>query len=314
MKLLRVFLVCVTVAFSLQVVAQVNLVPNGSFEEYESCPDANTCHGGIELATGWFEPIDCTTDLIHSCACPSGTCCPPNGVEPFGEGMIHMGLYGGGGFDTREYAAVRLIQPLMADSIYHFSVRLHLQHNQIGRVGSFGAFFSTDSVTDYSNFQSVMNLTPQLQRNPNDLMSDFSVWYLWEDTLIAGGEEEFMILGNFLPDSLTPSESPTWMVGSFYLVDDVNLVQIPAPKPDGVNELKVRFGVSPNPASSTVRIEYSGNLSPTHIRVCTVSGKVVKLIDWRTDLGVADLPSGTYFLQVTFDNGIVGTERLIIQR
>ena len=232
---------------------------------------------------------------------------------PDGEGMIGMFVYSGGSFDTREYAGIKLDEALLEDSTYRFSVRLRLSSPETVRIGSYGAYFSSDSSTNYTNVEHVMDLAPQLERNPNDIIDTPNVWYLWEDTLIADGGEEFVIIGNFLPDSLTPHFQPSWQSGGYFFVDDVKLIQIPAPKPDGINELKVSFGVSPNPSNSVVQISYTGNLRPQSLLVYTISGKEVAAFPYQKNLDVSDLPSDAYLLKVLFENGAVGTERLVVQ-
>jgi hypothetical protein len=168
--------------------AQQNLVPNGSFELLDSCPDGNSCGGLIELATPWFEPINCTSDLSHGCA--NGFCGIPNGgVYPYdGIGMATIALFSGQGEDAREYISIELLEPLLQDSLYEFILRLHKSGgNEAASVGSVGAYFSVDSTTDYTLDHALLELTPQLQRNPDSIMNDPNIWHEWKDTLLASG-------------------------------------------------------------------------------------------------------------------------------
>lgn len=311
MKILRVFLVCIGAGLSFQLAAQGNLVPNGSFEEYVSCPMVDPNCADLEESVGWYTPIVGTTDFYHECSCPDGCCIP--GLAADGDGMIAMIVFGGGG-DSREYAACGLTEALQTDSVYEFSIKLHLLNGQLPHIGSYGAYFSADSSTNYDLNHDPIGLTPQLQRDPDSLMSDPNIWYLWKDTLIAEGGELFLIIGNFLSDSLTPNYQPSWQSGTAYYIDDVTLVQIPKPKPDGITELKVRFGISPNPATSIVQIDYYGNLNPKNTDVYTITGKLVRREAWKKHIDVSGLPDGIYLLKVEFDNGAVGVERLVIQR
>lgn len=48
----------------LQGKTQTNLVSNGSFENYSSCP---TGFGSIALAVGWLNPSNSTPDYFNSC-------------------------------------------------------------------------------------------------------------------------------------------------------------------------------------------------------------------------------------------------------
>ncbi|MDP6909606.1 MAG: T9SS type A sorting domain-containing protein [Flavobacteriales bacterium] len=290
---------------------QVNLVPNGSFELFDICPTGNPCSGHIEYATGWYEPITCSTDFIHECANPGGCGIPTaHDVSPAdGQGMIALIPFSGGS-NSREYAAIELIEPLIADTLYSFEAQFRLISPDLVSIGSFGVYFSSDSATDYSNFQSIMDVQNQLQSNPDSLMSDQTNWYLWQDTLVAQGGERFAVIGNFLEDSQTPFYQPSWISSSGYFIDDVRLIQIP--KPNSVRALDVGYSVSPNPSNSSVQLEYSGNLRPKNIHVRSVTGSWVKTVDWQKTLNVSDIDDGVYLLQVVFDNGAVSTERLVI--
>ncbi len=77
--------------------AQDNLVPNGSFEEIDTCPSYfSLCAGHIESAVPWFNPTSGSSDLLHQCAPTEESCGVPHyGVLPFeGVGMARITLYG----------------------------------------------------------------------------------------------------------------------------------------------------------------------------------------------------------------------------
>jgi hypothetical protein len=121
-----------------------------------------------------------------------------------------------------------------------------------------------------------------------------------------------MILGNFLSDANTPFILTGWNPGCFYYLDDVSLVKIA--KPNSVKELDVSFGISPNPVADAVRIDYRGNLKPIGTRLFAVEGRQVFFEPWQKSLDVLELSEGLYLLQIDFDNGAVGTQRLVITR
>jgi len=299
--------------FPLFVQAQVNIIPNGSFEEIDSCPDGNMCGGQVELATPWFEPINCTSDLFHECS--NGICSIPafGDIYPYhGVSMSAIGLFGAAGGERREYISVELTNFLTQDSMYELSVRLHFSGGDGISVGSIGAFFSQDSMVDYSLNHYLYELPAQLQRNPDSIMSDSNIWYEWKDTLVAMGGEKFMMLGNFLSDANTPHYQPSWNTGSFYFIDMVELM--PISKPNSTGELSMDFALSPNPTADVLRIDYNGNLNPTAVRLLTVEGRQVLAAPWSSELNLSGLADGLYLLQVAFGNGAVGTERVVVQR
>lgn len=293
---------------------QVNLVPNGSFEELDSCPNGNSCGGLLEFATGWYEPINCTSDLAHGCAENGGCGIPQATVYPYdGVGMGLVIVYAGEGEEAREYAAIGLQSALIQDSLYEMSIRLRLTGNGQGTaVGSFGAYFASDSSTNYSVDHSLIGFDPQLQRNPDSIMGDPDIWYEWKDTLLAMGGEKFMIIGNFLNDANTPFYQPSWNPGSAYFIDDVRLTKVS--KPNSVKEIDVRFELSPNPVTDLISISYTGNLQPEELHLLTIDGRTVSSGPFRNRIDVSGLVNGVYLLLVEFTNGAVGTQRVVVAR
>lgn len=298
-------------------VSQENLIPNGSFEEFDSCPDGISCSGLLELAVGWYEPTTCTSDLYHQCA--NGGCSVPTveSVYPFdGTGMAHIGLFSGPGEEKREYAAIRLTEALQGDSLYQFSVRLHKSGGaNSAAVGAIGAYFATDSSVDYTINHGRIDVSAQLQRNPDSIMTSTNSWYYWADTLEAIGGELFVVLGNFLADAQTSYHQPSLSNSSSYYIDDISLTKIS--KPNSVNsrrEMDIGFNVSPNPATDMVCMACNEKLSPTATRLLTTDGREVFSAPWQRNLDVSDLSDGVYLLQVEFNNGAIGTQRLVIQR
>ncbi|MFT4525487.1 MAG: hypothetical protein ACI85F_001642 [Bacteroidia bacterium] len=289
----------------------VNLVPNGSFEAFSLCPIDNSGGGNLSSAIGWYDPIISTADFLHECAYPGGFGVP-NGVDTNifaadGSGMAYMFVFAG-----REYVAVKLEDTLENNKVYLFSMSLHLLSNQVVAIGSFGAYFSQDSATDYSNFQSVINVSPQLQRDPDSLMSNPDIWYHWEDTLVAQGFEQYLVIGNFLPDSLTPFYQPTWFPSSGYFIDNVRLTLIPDTL-TSMAEPKRTFILAPNPALDQLRIDIASVDKPVIVRCLTMAGEEVFSLPFQKDMDVSSLPVGLYLIEVVFDDGRSGYKKFVKQ-
>src|ERR1043165_533657 len=98
-----------------------NLVPNGSFNLHNPCPDNNS---QLNRAIPWFSPTGTTTDLFDSCALNNSTANVPYiaGVTGptvnslHGSGMIGMYQYTPG---NREYAQVKLTHTLTSALCYY---------------------------------------------------------------------------------------------------------------------------------------------------------------------------------------------------
>ena len=290
--------------------AQVNLVPNGSFEEFDTCPPMATCaSGNLELALGWYEPIVCSSDFRHTCGWPDGCGIEP-GIPADGGGIAGMAVYGGG-FDTREYAAIKLTEPLITDSVYLFSIQLRLPTNTQARIGSFGAYFSADSATDYSNHQSLIDIEPQLQRNPDSILTNPATWYLWKDTLIASGDEQFLVLGNFLSDNNTPFIQPTWISGGGYMIDDVQLTPITVPKPNSVRELSLEINLTVKLVSEQLEIITD---QAVQLNLMDISGRTVlsgQLNSGQSSVNVSSFPDGMYVAVFTSENGQTTSRKIL---
>lgn len=296
-------------------------MPNGGFEQLDSCPSGSNCIGLLEYATGWFEPIDCTTDLFNVCA-GTGSCGVPSfsGVVPFeGNGMARIGLFSVplSGQGSREYASVKLSNSLIHDSLYQLHVKLRLPAESFMAVGSFGAYFSNDSATDYSIYHSLIGLEPQLQRDPDSLMDNSNIWYVWEDTLEAIGGERFMMLGNFLNDQQTP-RFPNGSVGegSAYFIDDVRLTPIRKSRPNSIAEQNFQFSIYPNPATDNLSIESQTPLA--QVRLTDIAGRpsiheTLRSAQRNKTIDISHLPSGIYLLEAITEDGRRSVQKVVVQ-
>jgi hypothetical protein len=106
-----------------------NLVPNGDFEYYSSCP---TDDGQIFKAIPWFQPYtgggtnSSSTDYFNMCANSNSFVSVP--LNFIGHQFAHSGFgYTGievysGGFDAREYLEVELFDTLIPNATYCLNI------------------------------------------------------------------------------------------------------------------------------------------------------------------------------------------------
>ena len=112
-----------------------NLVPNGSFEQFSTCPIGLA---KINYALNWYNPAigvnvggnGGTPDYFNQCATPSQAGIPNNA---FGYQQAYSGnAYGGlalfyfGVPDFREYIESDIVMPLLANGCYHFEMYVNL--------------------------------------------------------------------------------------------------------------------------------------------------------------------------------------------
>ena len=70
--------------------------------------------------------------------------------------------------------------------------------------------------------------------------------------------------------------------------------------------------VYPNPATTTLHIGGNGNI--TQANIYDLSGRCVRQSHGLTEISVADLCDGMYFISITTDEGMVATKKFIISK
>lgn len=227
--------------------AQINLVPNPSFEEHVNCPVTI----GVPLSpdifstvTHWYSPSDASPDYFHACS-------PPNSYSParlnvpenaFGyqwprTGQAYMGIMAfvtlkDGPVLYREYIAVKLTKPLIKNFIYQAQLFVssaelpnHLG-NGTGDISRIGLHFSSLPLRDFPTSGEI-SLIPQVANPATNFLTDQQNWMPIKGTYRAKGGERWIIIGNLYPDSSTQYKlRPTSIYGtmhSYYYIDDVSV-------------------------------------------------------------------------------------------
>jgi len=218
-----------------------NLVYNGDFEIYDTCP-ANISTPGdlqIEHCTGWTAPTKLgTSDYFN--VCNNVTTFQFAGVpqnqlgyqQPF-NGNGYCGIFAwaialnNNNLRYREYLQTQLQQPLIAGNEYHFSffVSYYGVNYSIEKIG---ALFSNSDFN--ANTFSPIVATPQVV-NTNGIITDSLGWTKIEGDFIANGSELFLTIGYF-EDSLTVTDTLNThnevfvFPESYYYIDGVELIDI----------------------------------------------------------------------------------------
>src|SRR5690349_5350025 len=118
---MKTFLAVIASLFAIPAFSQ-NLVPNGGFEEYTSCPGNYSQTKAEFRVKGWWPATRGTPDHFHSCS--RGDAGVPHnwaGVSDAYEGKGFTGIYVwmDNDKDYREYLQCRLKEKLIKDSAYH---------------------------------------------------------------------------------------------------------------------------------------------------------------------------------------------------
>ena len=133
--MIRLMIFLFLLLFSPQVRAQLNLVPNPSFEDTVGCPANVSGQYGDEIynLTHWF-PAGESPDYFNSCApvnqSTGQASVPYNGLgfQYANSGEGYIGLFTALNsllfYDYREYIGVQLTQTLSQGTTYYFSMKV----------------------------------------------------------------------------------------------------------------------------------------------------------------------------------------------
>lgn len=293
--------------------AQVNLVPNPSFEEYyvgsgHIMVNGITTNNMRNCSYNWFN-VKGTVDLYtyHNITDIDNGCMgagerwkiPPTifGYNYPRTDSCFIGLatwanfydnpFEGHNYYVREWAGVRLLDSLKAGECYNYTMYVARSTKTGFNVSCLGAYFSKDSLFSNANGQYItpfpMDLDSiQVQQNPNIPIWDSS-WVPISGTFKAKGGETFLYIGNLLKDEfytplpIEPYSDSIFCASSNFFIDDVSLYEIEEPCGVGVNEIKAgQLKIYPNPAQEFVSVVISQqSYTQTQLSVYNLTGQLI---------------------------------------
>jgi OOP family OmpA-OmpF porin len=202
-----------------------NIVPNPGFETWDFPP------------VGWYYKGDHFTQVMKYWFSPTGT--SPDAYGPkvmvpatwkekgFGRTNAHTGnsyvgitTYGCAGKPhCREYVAVQLNEPLVTGQQYYAEFWVnHLPYSM--RTNNLGICFTDKKISNL--FEDQLYLQPAVNAKEVVLAKNLA-WTKVSARFKAGSEAEYLIIGNFYPDSLTVART-AWkdpLTFGYYYIDDV---------------------------------------------------------------------------------------------
>lgn len=231
--------------------AQLNLVPNGSFEEYDTCPTGVSVIGDYQLehCNGWTHANNATPDYYNRCAVydvsiPNS----PLGYQQPKEGNAYMGLIAFPDTCWREYIKTKLLHPLLEGVEYYLEFYVNVSNSSRYGINTIGAFFSTTDL--FQNNSSIINANPQIFNPSNRIINDTLNWVKISGTFIASGNECFLIIGNFCKDAAVDTliansnsnDVTYFFIDAVFLYEiesNINAPNVFTPNNDGINDLFV---------------------------------------------------------------------------
>jgi hypothetical protein len=307
--MLRLFclgVVSCLVAGVMECTAQINLVPNPSFEDYTDCPFSGSL---LQYAVGWVSPTGYTPDYLNACDTTSYNMGVPSnvyGTQYARTGDAYAGIITMIETDSREYIQAQLNSPLLSG--YTYEVTFYVSPADVCTYISndIGAYFSTTPIHSIpANSLLYLPYIPQVQNNVvTNPLNVRDVWTKVSGTFTASGGERYITIGNFKNDSSTdtmhyPTLPTPWWTTSYHYIDDVSVVCLDCPvgitdMPDG-NPINVY----PNPTSGLLNI-YWGDVSSASIEVFNSIGATVFAATFHNSsvqIDVTQYSTGIYFIK-----------------
>jgi hypothetical protein len=286
---------------------QQNLVPNPSFEEYDTCPDFSS---QIARSIGWIASTP-TPDYFNICAPGYSWCTIPQnyfGTRAPASGNAYAGIISSlQTTEHREIIGTELIHPLQIGTIYYCSMKVCLAgsinpSNYCG-LNKLGFLFS-NILYDSINIAPVCNCA---QIFSDSIVLDTLNWFTIKGFLVADSSYQYVYLGRFNNNSTTDFIQINGTGNnSYYYIDDVCISTDSNYAFNYIfNEIPVStlnyFMLYPNPTSDFINIQC--NLDFAEVRIIDLLGNIKQRIsialikDEKID--VNSLKSGCYILTVT---------------
>lgn len=210
-----------------------NLAPNPSFEKFSYCP-VNFNQGQMEIVTDWRQASMGTADYFNGCSRAVGV--PDNsfGEQEAKEGVGYLGLitFAPSKRNYREYMQAKLSSPMAGGQKYCVSFYINSADRATYVNDGLGAVFSQHRVKHPG--QEVIRAEAQLSNPLGNVLDDAESWQLISDIYEAEGGEQYVTIGNFLPDkdcmikerNVPEHESKRAWESAYYFIDDLSIIPV----------------------------------------------------------------------------------------
>ncbi len=226
--------------------AQINLVPNPSFEQLDSCVSQfqnNILWPSmpIQLATPWDTLKNGGGNggglLYNSCFNPNPDIGVPKNtawgggsfqVPHSGKGYLYLSFFkkSSPSVAWRQYAQVPLTSTLTSNKVYCVTYYASFSNRWITAIDELSAFLDNGGLQSVSpNFEALA--TPQIKSPSGTYIMDTLNWYKVQGTFTATGNESYLTIGNFRTNAATNYTILSGPGGSCeYYVDDVSVIEL----------------------------------------------------------------------------------------
>jgi len=296
-----------------------NLVPNPSFEVFDTCPDSEA---QIERAIPWKNfggsILGSTTpDYYNSCA-PQGNWSVPVGGACYqfaATGVAFAAIVTFAFTNYREFIGIQLIQPLTIGTKYYYSFKAVLAEANGHSCPSnkIGIRFSTNQ---YS-LNSPLIADNFAHSYSDSILNDSINWTVFKGEIIMDSAYNYLIIGNFFDnintDTIKYNSSTTY---SYYLIDDVclSIDSLACNSTVEVNEHKDtdNWILFPNPFTNELNITVKEH-DAVELIIYDLTGRIIINHSFRNSAVVktGHLAKGLYLYEVRSREGILKTGKIV---
>jgi hypothetical protein len=305
-----------------------NLMSNGSFEQYSSCPNGGS---QINYSIGWF-PFSGTPDYFDSCSAPGFVSVPSNiaGIRYAADGgaycLLQSYIEGDSIYSNyeREIVGGQLSTPMVIGQKYYVSFKVNLVlKSDLGAnlaTNKLGALFSTVSYsnTDSSTIVPVNNFAHVYT---DSVINDTLNWTMISGSFVADSAYQYISIGNFFQYqnmTIITRISTPWVPTAGYFVDDVRV------STDSVFTVTNTELISkenslylyPNPSSGTVKIKMPNLKANSIVFVYDLLGQEVysSMVKANDNIDLSFLNNGFYNVVINNSSLQYSTTKLLIQK
>lgn len=320
----------VVLAWTTSVQAQ-NLVPNPSFELYDTCPDFVS---QLNRITDWFQPTTGTPDYYNMCYDTTQFIyfyagVPENWIgwqTPRSGRAYAAAFFQYDALDYREYCEAKLTSPMQVGTKYYVSFFVSLADSAKRATDEFSAYFSVDSTLQ--NAYSNLPVIPQITNTPGNFVTDKLSWTLISGSFIADSAYRFITIGNFKNDMNTnylnvPGGSLTIDYNNaYYFIDNVCVTtdSLPCFIYTGISEhpLPGDYKIYPNPVVQSSTLEFSNPLNENcSLELYDSHGKMVERVTNITtnkvEIERKELSSGLYYFRLFSEKKMLASGKLTFE-
>ena len=330
MKLICKYIFIIFLSFCALCTKAQNLVPNPSFENYDTCPHY---YSFIYYASPWFQPQtyngntsnSSSSDFFHSCGLGGEVDVPTNnmGNQFARTGNGYAGIFcHSDTINSREYIEVELLNSLVNGQDYCVEFYVSLADAFSLAVSNIGVYFSQDSLL-VNNYNAITYVTPQIENDNSNFLTNKINWMKIFGIFTAQGGEKFMTIGNFRdPQNTNFTNVPGGLITdmSYYYIDDISVTACDTTLIN-VNEYEKNnnFNLYPNPNNGNMVLEHSLNETEVgKLNIYDVSGRLIDSYNLlsgenkQLNINKTDLENGIYFYEVIINDKLQASDKLII--